>query len=202
MTTFTTAEGLRDLLNRLEAAGPNAWRDDPEAEALMTFTIGKYRPLAFRTTANPRTPPPLRSRRCEPAQCGPPQTPGRWSPARFGSASSLRSAPTACSAPLPKRVASTSPVREDAAQRQEASRFGADANADGVNAAPGAAPRGSGDVRAASTPSRSANPPWEVRDGAVPVVSWVLMAQVDETRRPAPRRVGGAAKPGPFLLLK
>lgn len=48
-STFRTAEGLRETLHRLhclEAAGQPAWRDDPEAEQLMTFAIDKYRSLA------------------------------------------------------------------------------------------------------------------------------------------------------------
>lgn len=44
---FTTAEGLRSLLNRLDVAGPSAWRTDADAEALMAYTIRKYRPLAM-----------------------------------------------------------------------------------------------------------------------------------------------------------
>jgi len=49
MTSFTTAEGLRELLIRLDALesiGHFAWRLDPEAERLMRFTIHKYAPLA------------------------------------------------------------------------------------------------------------------------------------------------------------
>jgi hypothetical protein len=49
MTSFATAEGLRELLVRLhdmESVGHFAWRLDPEAERLMRFTIGKYAALA------------------------------------------------------------------------------------------------------------------------------------------------------------
>jgi hypothetical protein len=45
---FTTAEGLRSLLNRLDVAGPGAWRADADAEELMAYTIRKYRPLAMK----------------------------------------------------------------------------------------------------------------------------------------------------------
>jgi hypothetical protein len=53
MTDIHTAEGLRSLLERLDAAGANAWANDPEAEQLMAFTIERYRSLA-------------RKHRCEP----------------------------------------------------------------------------------------------------------------------------------------
>jgi hypothetical protein len=53
MTTFTTAEGLRRLLTRLEAAGRDAWTADPEAEQLMAFTIEKYRALARKHQCEP-----------------------------------------------------------------------------------------------------------------------------------------------------
>lgn len=49
MTSFATAEGLRELLIRLhdmESIGHFAWRLDPEAERLMRFTIRKYAALA------------------------------------------------------------------------------------------------------------------------------------------------------------
>jgi hypothetical protein len=45
---FTTAEGLRSLLSRLDVAGPGAWRTDADAEELMAYTIRKYRPLAMK----------------------------------------------------------------------------------------------------------------------------------------------------------
>lgn len=48
MPRFTTAEGLRSLLNRLDVAGPGAWRTDTDAEELMAYTIRKYRPLAMK----------------------------------------------------------------------------------------------------------------------------------------------------------
>jgi hypothetical protein len=50
MTAFETADGLRALLNRLD---PHAWSTDPEAERLMTFTIGKYRSLARKHHCEP-----------------------------------------------------------------------------------------------------------------------------------------------------
>jgi hypothetical protein len=53
MTSFTTAEGLRELLTRLDAAGRDAWSSDPEAERLMTFTIEKYRALARKHQCEP-----------------------------------------------------------------------------------------------------------------------------------------------------
>jgi hypothetical protein len=53
MTSFATPEGLRTLLNRLDGAGPGAWSTDPEAERLMTFTIGKYRALARKHHCEP-----------------------------------------------------------------------------------------------------------------------------------------------------
>jgi hypothetical protein len=48
MPRFTTAEGLRSLLNRLDVAGPGAWRRDADVEELMAYTIRKYRPLAMK----------------------------------------------------------------------------------------------------------------------------------------------------------
>jgi hypothetical protein len=48
-TTFETAEGLRETLHRLhtlDTADQPSWRDDPEAEELMRFSIDKYRSLA------------------------------------------------------------------------------------------------------------------------------------------------------------
>lgn len=48
-TSFTTAEGLRRTLQRLhtqDTEGGSAWREDLEAEQLMTFAIHKYRWLA------------------------------------------------------------------------------------------------------------------------------------------------------------
>ncbi len=47
--SFATPEGLRAVLQRLhdrESVGYWAWRQDPEAERLMQFTIRKYRSLA------------------------------------------------------------------------------------------------------------------------------------------------------------
>lgn len=43
---FTSAEGLRCLLLRLHHSRPNAWRDEPEAEELMSYTMTKYAALA------------------------------------------------------------------------------------------------------------------------------------------------------------
>lgn len=50
---FATAEGLRSLLNRLEAAGPGGWRSDPDAGELLSYTIRRYRPLAARHRCAP-----------------------------------------------------------------------------------------------------------------------------------------------------
>ncbi len=43
---FASPAGLRRLLERLHAAGPGAWREDPEASALVAYTIERYAPLA------------------------------------------------------------------------------------------------------------------------------------------------------------
>jgi hypothetical protein len=43
---FASSAGLRALLQRLHAAGPGAWREDPEASALLAYTIERYAPLA------------------------------------------------------------------------------------------------------------------------------------------------------------
>lgn len=43
---FTTASGLRMLLTELHYAGPGAWREDPDAAALMEYTALKYASLA------------------------------------------------------------------------------------------------------------------------------------------------------------
>jgi hypothetical protein len=53
MPRFTTAEGLRSLLNRLDVAGPGAWRRDADVEELMAYTIRKYRPLAMKHHCEP-----------------------------------------------------------------------------------------------------------------------------------------------------
>ncbi len=45
---FRTGEGLRALLTRLHQAGPGAWRRDPVAAELMTFTAEKYSALAHK----------------------------------------------------------------------------------------------------------------------------------------------------------
>lgn len=44
--SFVTSEGLRSLLVRLHDAGGDGWRDDPEAAALMVYTMDKYGALA------------------------------------------------------------------------------------------------------------------------------------------------------------
>lgn len=43
---FEDSEGLRALLTRLHAAGQDAWRDDPEAAALMRHAAERYAALA------------------------------------------------------------------------------------------------------------------------------------------------------------
>lgn len=43
---ITSSEGLRELLVRLHAAGPRAWRDHPAASELMEFAMRKYGALA------------------------------------------------------------------------------------------------------------------------------------------------------------
>ncbi len=43
---FASSAGLRALLDRLHDAGPGAWRDDPDATALLAYTIDRYAPLA------------------------------------------------------------------------------------------------------------------------------------------------------------
>jgi hypothetical protein len=43
---FATSEALRSLLVRLHAAGPDAWRADPDAAALMAYAMEKYGALA------------------------------------------------------------------------------------------------------------------------------------------------------------
>jgi len=50
---FATSEGLRVLLIRLHDAGPGAWRSDPEAAALMQYTIRKYAGLARKHRQEP-----------------------------------------------------------------------------------------------------------------------------------------------------
>jgi hypothetical protein len=50
---FARSEGLRRLLVRLHAAGPGAWREDPEAAALMRYSIEKYGALARRHHLEP-----------------------------------------------------------------------------------------------------------------------------------------------------
>lgn len=43
---FASSAGLRVLLERLHAAGAGAWREDPEASALLAYMIERYAPLA------------------------------------------------------------------------------------------------------------------------------------------------------------
>lgn len=43
---FASSAGLRVLLDRLHDAGPDAWREDPDANALLAYTIDRYAPLA------------------------------------------------------------------------------------------------------------------------------------------------------------
>jgi len=43
---FASPAGLRALLDRLHAAGDGAWRTDPDATALLAYTIERYAPLA------------------------------------------------------------------------------------------------------------------------------------------------------------
>lgn len=45
-TDFTTPNGLRMLLTELHYAGPDAWRHDPDAAALMQYATDKYASLA------------------------------------------------------------------------------------------------------------------------------------------------------------
>lgn len=50
---YRTADGLRALLTRMEAAGPGAWGRDPSAAALMAFTAEKYASLARKHGLDP-----------------------------------------------------------------------------------------------------------------------------------------------------
>lgn len=50
---FATPEGLRALLTRLRDTGPGAWQQDPDASALVQFTIQKYRRLARKWGRDP-----------------------------------------------------------------------------------------------------------------------------------------------------
>lgn len=43
---FASSAGLRALLERLHEAGDGAWRADPDATALLAYTIERYAPLA------------------------------------------------------------------------------------------------------------------------------------------------------------
>lgn len=44
--SFASSAGLRALLTRLHRDGPGAWRDDPQASALLAYTIERYAPLS------------------------------------------------------------------------------------------------------------------------------------------------------------
>lgn len=44
--SFASSDGLRLLLARLHGAGPDAWRDNPDATELMAYTMDKYGALA------------------------------------------------------------------------------------------------------------------------------------------------------------
>ncbi|MDQ4113836.1 MAG: hypothetical protein M3306_22475 [Actinomycetota bacterium] len=50
---FEDSEALRALLNRLHAAGRGAWRNDPEAAALMEHAANKYAALARKHGLDP-----------------------------------------------------------------------------------------------------------------------------------------------------
>lgn len=50
---FENSEGLRELLTRLNAEGPDAWRNDPEAAALMQHAAQKYAALARKHGLDP-----------------------------------------------------------------------------------------------------------------------------------------------------
>lgn len=50
---FENSERLRELLTRLNTAGPDAWRTDPEAAALMQHAADKYAALARKHGLDP-----------------------------------------------------------------------------------------------------------------------------------------------------
>lgn len=50
---FENSERLRELLTRLNTAGPDAWRTDPDAAALMRHTADKYAALARKHGLDP-----------------------------------------------------------------------------------------------------------------------------------------------------
>lgn len=50
---FTTSDGLRALLHRLDAAGAGSWSHDPVAAELMAHTATKYEPLARKRGLDP-----------------------------------------------------------------------------------------------------------------------------------------------------
>lgn len=50
---FSTGDGLRALLYRLRAAGPDSWVADPVARDLMAFVADKYAPLARKHHLDP-----------------------------------------------------------------------------------------------------------------------------------------------------
>lgn len=58
---FTTGEGLRAVLHRLDHGGRRAWQHDAQAAELMAFTAEKYAPLARKHGLDPGRPPRRRS---------------------------------------------------------------------------------------------------------------------------------------------
>lgn len=50
---FTTSEGLRTLLQRLDREGPGSWARDPVARELMRYTADKYAALAVKHGLDP-----------------------------------------------------------------------------------------------------------------------------------------------------
>ncbi len=50
---FVTPEGLRSMLVRLDESGYGAWRHDPDARALIEYTVSKYRQLAIKWHRDP-----------------------------------------------------------------------------------------------------------------------------------------------------
>src|SRR5690625_7089474 len=51
---FSTSAGLRALLDRLHAAGPDAWTGDPVAQDLMRYAADKYAALPRKHHLDPR----------------------------------------------------------------------------------------------------------------------------------------------------
>ena len=50
---FENSERLRELLTRLDAEGPDAWRNDPVAAELMRHAADKYAALARKHGLDP-----------------------------------------------------------------------------------------------------------------------------------------------------